>query len=320
VYYLATLFPAIRRLRIPYTRDQFMLLMLALNEILLGLETLLAHLTSGTITAREWIPIIFGPVAGVLLLLAGFLALRRRTLATILASGVFLASAVVGLLGAYFHLMFAILPSALPGEQVSVSLLIWAPPILGPLTFALVGLLGISSAWMEDPLDSGVLLLPGSRRLHLPYSKTRAYFFIVGMGALATVISSVLDHARTNFSNPWLWLPTSIGIFATVVAVVLGATEKPSRSDLITYFGAMLLMILVGMLGSGLHVLQNLTTQAQVVDERFLRGAPVLAPLLFSDIGSIGLLVLLDPAERLVPPEETGTSEHLSNGTVGILS
>lgn len=313
MYYLATLFPAIRRLRIPYTRDQFMLLMLALNEILLGLETLLAHLTSGTITSREWIPIIFGPTSGVLLLLAGFLALRRRMLATILATGVFLASTVVGLLGAYFHVMFAIWPFAAPGEQVSVSLLIWAPPILGPLTFALVGLLGISSAWMEDPSDSGILLLPGKRRLRLPYNKTRAYFFIVGMGALATVISSVLDHARTNFSNPWLWLPTSIGVFGTVVAVVLGATSKPSRSDLFTYFGAMVLMILVGMLGSGLHVLQNLTAQGLVVDERFLRGAPVLAPLLFSDIGMIGLLALLNPEEQIALPEESGAMEMVLN-------
>ena len=64
-------------------------------------------------------------------------------------------------------------------------------------------------------------------------------------------------------------------------------------------------MILVGMLGSGLHVLQNLTAQGQVVDERFLRGAPVLAPLLFSDIGSIGLLALLDPQERIADPQDT---------------
>ena len=305
MYYLATLFPAIRRIRIPYTRDQMMMLMAAVNEILLGLETLLAHLTSGTITTREWIPIIFGPASGLLLLLAGLLALRKRMLATILATLVFLASIAVGLLGAYFHLMFAILPNALPGEQVSISLLIWAPPILGPLTFALVGLLGISSAWMEDPPDSGDLLLPGRRLLRLPYSKTRAYFFIVSMGALATVISSVLDHARTNFSNPWLWLPTSIGVFGTVVALVLGATEKPTRIDLFTYFGAMILMILVGMLGSGLHVLQNLPAQGQVVDERFLRGAPVLAPLLFSDIGSIGLLALLDPQERIADPQDS---------------
>jgi hypothetical protein len=298
MYHLATIFPAVRRTRNPFTRDQWMLLMAATNEILLGLETYLAHMISGTIVPYEWIPIIFGPMAGVLLLLAGLLALRRRVLATLIATPVFVASIVVGLLGAYFHLMRAILPYAVPGQQVSVPLFVWAPPILGPLTFAMVGLLGISSAWIEDPADSGTLVTIGDRRLKLPYSKTRAYFFIVGMGALATVISSVLDHARTDFSNSWLWLPTAVGVFATVIAVALGSYERPSRGDISTYFVAMLLMILVGMLGSGLHVAQNLTSQGVIVDERFIRGAPILAPLLFSDIGTIGLLVLLDPREK----------------------
>jgi len=300
MYHLATMFPVARRIRNPFTRDQWMLLMAATNELLLGLETYLAHLISGTIVPYEWIPIIFGPVAGVLLLLAGLLALRRRALATLIATPVFIASIVVGLLGAYFHLMRAILPYAVPGQQVSVPLFVWAPPILGPMTFALVGLLGMSSAWIEDPADSGILVLIGGRRLKLPYSKTRAYFFIVGMGALATVISSVLDHARTNFSNTWLWLPTAVGVFATVIAVALGSYERPSRGDLYAYFAAMLFMVLVGMLGSGLHVAQNLTSQGVIVDERFIRGAPVLAPLLFSDIGTIGLLVLLDPSEKPV--------------------
>lgn len=298
MYYLATIFPVVRRIRNPFTRDQWMLLMAATNEILLGLETYLAHLTSGTIVPYEWIPIIFGPVAGVLLLSAGLLALRRRALATYIATPVFLTSIVVGLLGAYFHLMRAILPFAAPGEQVSVPLFVWAPPILGPLTFALVGLLGISSAWIEDPADSGTLVLFANKRLRLPYSKTRAYFFIVGMGALATVISSVLDHARTDFTNTWLWLPTAAGIFATVVAVSLGTFKQPSRGDLFTYFAAMLLMVLVGMIGSGLHVVHDLTAQNVIVNERFIRGAPVLAPLLFSDIGTIGLLVLFDPGEK----------------------
>ena len=298
MYHLATMFPVARRIRNPLTRDQWMLLMAATNELLLGLETYLAHLISGTIVPYEWIPIIFGPVAGVLLLLAGLLALRKRSLATLIATPVFTASIVVGLLGAYFHLMRAILPYATPGQQVSVPLFVWAPPILGPLTFALVGLLGISSAWIEDPPDSGTLVLIADRRLKLPYSKTRAYFFIVGMGALATVISSVLDHARTNFSNPWLWLPTAVGVFATVVAVALGSYQRPSRGDQVTYFAAMILMVLVGMTGSVLHVAQNLTTQGVIVDERFIRGAPVLAPLLFSDIGTIGLLVLLDSSEK----------------------
>ena len=293
--HLATLLPGARHIRIPLARDQAMLLMAAMNEIMLGVETYLAHLISGTIVPYEWIPIIFGPIAGLLLLAAGLLALRRRLLATILANLVFLSSIVVGLLGAYFHLVRAILPYAAAGQQVSVPLLVWAPPILGPLTFALVGLLGISSAWIEEPTDSGRLNIYGSQYIQLPYSKTRAYFFIVGMGSLATVISSVLDHARTNFSNPWLWAPTAVGVFATVVAVLLGAIEKPSRGDLWTYLAAMLLMILVGVLGSALHINQNLTSQGTIVNERFLRGAPFLAPLLFADIGAIGLVMLLNP-------------------------
>src|SRR4030043_86106 len=104
MYHLATVFPIIKRLRIPITRDQAMLLMLALNELLLGVETYLAHYISGTIKPYEWIPIIFGPVAGGMLLLAGLLALKKRSLAAIIASLIYLSSIGVGLLGAYFHL------------------------------------------------------------------------------------------------------------------------------------------------------------------------------------------------------------------------
>lgn len=297
MYHLATVFPAARRVRIPVSRDQAMLLMMALNELLLGLETYLAHLISGTIVPYEYIPILFGPAAGVLLLLAGLLSWRNRNAAMIFATVIFLASIVVGVLGAYFHLIRALLPNAPGGYVFSVPLLVWAPPLLGPMTFALVGLVGISTVWIEDPPDSGTLRLIAGRRLALPYSKTRALFFMVSMASLATVISSVLDHARTDFSNPWLWLPTAIGVFAVVVSAVLGTSDAPTRSDLVVYTGAMLLMIAAGVLGVILHIDRNLTTQNVIVFERFLRGAPFLAPMLFSDIGTIGLLVLLDPKE-----------------------
>jgi hypothetical protein len=275
-----------------------MLLMAAINLIFLGIDIYLAHSISGTIVPNEWIPIIFGPLAGALLLLAGLLATRQRPLATVIANIVFLCSIAVGLLGAYFHLVRAALPTAPAGQQVTVNLLVWAPPILGPLTFSLVGVLGISAAWLEDPPDSGRLALLAGRYVHLPLSKTRAYFFWVGLGTLATVISSVLDHARTNFENPWLWVPTAIGVFGTVVAITLGAIESPTRADLITYLAAMLLLILVGVVGALLHVNANLTASGIVVTERFIRGAPFLAPLLFSNMGVLGLITLLDPTEK----------------------
>jgi hypothetical protein len=301
MYHMATVLPVIRRVRIPITRDQAMLLMLALNELLLGVETYLAHSISGTIRPYEWIPIIFGPVAGILLFLAGLLALRRRSMAASLASLIYLASIVVGLMGAYFHLVRAILPNAPLGERLSVPLFVWAPPILGPLTFALVGTMGMIAVWLEESPDSGWLTLLLGRKFQLPFSKTSAFFLMVALGILATVISSVLDHARTSFENPWLWLPTGIGIFATVVGVVLGASQRPSRIDLSTYVAAMLLLVLVGMLGVFLHIQRNLVMENAVVVERFLRGAPFLAPMLFADMGALGLVILLDPQEKTKP-------------------
>lgn len=305
MYHLETLFPAVRRFRIPLSRDQLMLIMLALNELLLGLETYIAHLVSGTIVPYEWIPILFGPTAAALLVIAGLIAQRQRGTANVIATIVYLTSIAVGLLGAYFHLIRAMRPYALPGERLSVPLLVWAPPILGPLTFSLVGLLGISSVWIEDPPDSGILRLLRGKRIHLPLSETRALYLLVSQACLATVISSVLDHARTDFSNPWLWIPTSVGIFATVVAVILGFLDHPSRGELFTYFAAMSLMLVVGVIGFYLHISEDLTSKGTLLAERFIRGAPPLAPLLFTNIGAIGLIVLFDPDELKYTKEET---------------
>jgi hypothetical protein len=297
MYYLATILPAVRRLKILLSRDQIMLLLVAFNEFMLAVEIYLAHSISGTIVPYEWIPIIFGPIAGVLLVLAGLVALRDRPLAMWISIPTFLASIAVGLLGAYFHISRAVLAGAPVGQQVGISLTIWAPPVLAPLTFALVGVLGLSAIWVEQPVDSGILFFFDGRRMQLPYSKTRGYFFWVSMAMLATLISSVLDHARTNFSNPWLWVPTAAGILGVVVSLGIGFLEKPGHGDIWVFFVAMLLIILVALIGLVLHVLNNLTADNSIVGERFLRGAPILAPLLFADIASLGLVVLFDPDE-----------------------
>jgi hypothetical protein len=295
MYHAATIAPPIQRIKIPFSRDQIMLLMAAINEIFLGVDIYLAHSVSGTIRGNEWIPIIFGPIAGVLLLVAGVIALKRRPLATAFATLVLLSSTAVGLLGMYFHLHRALLPAAPPGERFTVRLLVWGPPFLGPLMFCLVGLWGISAAWVEDPPDSGRLRLLFGWRLQMPVSKTRAYFLMFGLGTLITTISSVLDHARTGFHNDYLWIPTTVGVFATFIGLALGFIERPARSDLVIYTLTMGLLILTGLIGAVLHVENDLTPARLFVAERFIRGAPFLAPLLFANMGALGLIVLLDP-------------------------
>jgi len=298
MYYLAEVFPKLREIKLPFTRDQFILLMAAVNEIFLGLDIYLAHSISGTIVPREWIPIIFGPTAGVLLLLAGAIAIKNRPIAVVLANIVLISSIVVGLLGAYFHLVRGILPSAPLTQKVTIDLLVWAPPVIGPLMFSLVGWMGISAAWIEDPADSGQLVLFRGRKLPLPISKTRAYLVMICLGILATLISSVLDHARTDFRNPWLWLPTAVGVFSAVVAFALAAYDEIRKQDVVVYVIAMGLLIAVGLIGLVLHILLNLTSEGLVIQERFIRGAPFLAPTLYANMGLLGLLVLLDPTEQ----------------------
>jgi len=298
MYHLASLFPRVREIRLPLSRDQLFLLMAAINQIFIGIDIYLAHSISGGVKPNEWIPIIFGVIAGFLLLVAGLIALRNRPFATVLANLVFIASIIIGVIGAYFHLNRTLLLDAgLTGSE-AVSALIWAPPVIGPMFFILISVLGISAAWVESPTDSGKLKLLGDRTIQMPYSKTRAYFFIVAIFILATLMSSVLDHARFQFEAPSVWLPVATGLFGVTTCVFLGIIEKPNPADIMAHTVAMILLILVGVIGFVLHTESSLTPSGAIIIERFLRGSPLLAPLLFANVGLMGLLVLLDPAEE----------------------
>jgi hypothetical protein len=63
------------------------------------------------------------------------------------------------------------------------------------------------------------------------------------------------------------------------------------------YVLTMVSLILVGVIGLVLHVQDDLTSRGLFVAERFIRGAPFLAPLLFANMGALGLIALLDPVE-----------------------
>ncbi|MBZ0302274.1 MAG: hypothetical protein K8J31_21175, partial [Anaerolineae bacterium] len=208
---------------------------------------------------------------------------------------------LVGILGTYFHLVRAgIIGTVAQGRTVDA--LIWAPPFLGPSFMILTGALGISAAWIEHPTNSGRLRLLGSAHVQMPYNKTRAYFLIVAMFNLGTTISSVMDHARLNFDNPYVWLPTVSGLFAVVAAVALGFITKPTRTDLVTYATATGMQVVIGLIGGLLHLNSTLLSQPAIVVERFIRGSPLLAPFLIAFVGFLGLIVLLDPAEEAESP------------------
>ena len=86
------------------------------------------------------------------------------------------------------------------------------------------------------------------------------------------------------------------GAIATVV-INVAISKTWSRGDELVYFWTMIGAVLVGILGFGFHLSADLAGTGQMSLERILAFAPVFAPLLFSDLGALGLLVVAQPQE-----------------------
>ena len=278
---IAILFPGLRRIRwdrqwYAIGRDEAYLLFIVLNELLLGVETTLAHISNGTLRPYEWVPILGSPVMG-LGLIAAFVGRRRGWRGAVpLALAMLSCSIVVGVLGTYLHLSQSLRPFAPSGQRVTLALVIWGLPSLAPPSFALVGLLGFVS----------LTRLEEAKKSHL-------YYLLSSVGVAIATVSSVFDHIRTGFTNPWLWVPTIAGTFGLIAAFTVGVIRRRGRADLTTFAVAMAAQLIVGPLGSLLHLTHDLGVGGTVVVERLLRNAPVLAPLVFANMGLMGLLALL---------------------------
>lgn len=83
-----------------------------------------------------------------------------------------------------------------------------------------------------------------------------------------------------------------------MIAFGVGVENRPSQGALEIFAATMVLSMLVGLIGFILHIDHNLTAQGAFLGERFLNGAPSLAPVLYDDIGLLGLIARLDPREQ----------------------
>ena len=288
--------PGIGEFKLPLDRNDLLLIFVAFNQIALGLESYLAHLISGGIKPLESVPVVFGPAAGILLLGVMYLrmAKQKATLSSLLIIGVAAASVVVGVVGSAFHWDRALTPGVLPGDRVQWDWLIFAPPALAPLSFAGIGLMTIIAALRDTKPETGKLELPGVLSFRTPFTQTQQLLWLVALGLLAATISAFLDHGRTEFENIFVWTPVILGLLGTVITVLLAVYEKPTRGDYFTFFWVMMLMIGVGVLGLGLHVNTNLAEgSGKIVFDRFIHGAPILAPLLFSNMGLLGIITMI---------------------------
>lgn len=305
----ATRIPGIGEIKLPFSRNDLLLILVAFNEIMIGVESYLAHLISGGIKPAEAIPVFFGPIAGLTLLAALYLRLGRNLITTssLIIIGVAALSITVGILGSAFHWERDLAPADLPGARLRWDWLIYGPPALAPLAFAGIGVMAIVASLEDTKPETGRLRIPGLITLRTPLKQTQQLLWLVALGMLAATVSSFMDHGRTDFENVFVWIPVVTGVFATIVTLLMAIYPERTSSDYLIFFWTMIMMIIVGVLGSGLHINADLAEgSGDIVTDRLIRGAPPMAPLLFANMAMLGLITMIG-AESTDEPDQPPT-------------
>ncbi|QDU93257.1 hypothetical protein [Lignipirellula cremea] len=249
----------------------------ALNLAFLSFDVYLAHSANAFAHPAEWIPIPFGVTA---------LALATGVVRDIRGPGAWWGGAIVGLLsilvglaGMFLHL------DAVFFETLTLKSLVFTAPFSAPLAYVGVGLLLWLNRMETGSADWG-----------------RWVLMLAWGGFLGNFALSALDHAQNGFFHPTEWI--SVFAAAAAVGVLLMVVLLPrDRILLASCAGVLLLEAGVGVLGAGLHLIADLEGASDSLWDNLVYGAPVFAPLLFTNLAllaAIGLWDLFAP-ETAVP-------------------
>ena len=276
------------RVRLPIARQRLLLLLVGVNFLFTGVDVALAHAVNAFHPAYEIVPLLYAPLAAISSVLAAVVPRPGKWLGIAHVS-LMLAGVAVGVLGTAFHAQQALNPLG----GLTWIWLTFASPILAPLAFAGISLVGLYAIAQEVPGSPGDLDVPGFGRFHAPISLNRHFLWLVGLGFAASAVTSIVDHGQYGYSLYKL-IPIAYGLFATTVVLSLAIRHEWSRGDELTYVWTMAAASVVGLLGFAFHLSADLAETGGISLERVLVFAPVLAPLLFCDLGMLGLIVVAE--------------------------
>lgn len=274
------------KLKLPMEKNRLLLMLVGVNFLFTGLDVILAHMVNDFRPIYEWIPVVYFPFAT---LTSFVLALKSKTNKVLALSHIFIMiiGVIVGVLGTAFHANEALNPLG----QLTWIWLTFASPVMAPLAFAGIALVGLYAALEEVKEQPGMLKVPGVGIFKAPISRDKHFLWLVGFGFAASAITSIIDHGQYGYSIYKL-IPIVYGLFATGVVLTLAISKEWTTADELTYFWTMIMGIVVGVLGFGFHLSGDLGGTGQISLERILVFAPILAPLLYADLGILGLIVV----------------------------
>ncbi len=292
-------------LHLPMEKNRLVLIFVGINLMFTGIDVALAHSINDYVPVYEWIPIIFFPFGAMSCLMVAFQQTPKKSIMLIHII-LMILGILVGIIGTAFH-MNAVLN---PAGYLTWSWVVFGSPILAPLAFAGISLLGLYGITTETEEQPGMLNIKGLGTFKAPISRDRHFIWLVGLGFGASALTSIIDHAQYGYTFYKL-IAIVYGLFATSVVVYLAVAKEWTHGDELVYFWTMIAAVVVGVLGFGFHLSADLAGTGVFSMERILAFAPILAPLLYSDLGLLGLLVVAEPRERILPVKTEALTDKI---------
>jgi hypothetical protein len=273
-------------LELPMERNRLLMLFVGINLMFTGIDVALAHSINQYIPVYEWIPIVYFPFGALSCIYLAFKSQPGKW-SSITHILLMLLGVLVGIIGTAFHANAVLNPAG----YLTWSWVVFGSPILAPLAFSGISLLGLYAITYEVDNQPGKLEIKGIGIFKAPISRDRHFLWLVALGFAASTLTSIIDHAQYGYTFYKL-IAIIFGLFASSVIISLCVSKSWSKGDELVYFWTMITAIVVGTLGFGFHLSADLAGTGALSLERILAFAPVLAPLLFSDLGLLGLLVV----------------------------
>jgi hypothetical protein len=236
----------------------------------------LAHGSNHFRNVAEYIPLLFSPIASLLLLVALLLRVRFKwqSIWKLFGYAVGWISIAVGAAGVIYHL-----DSHFFFEHTLRSLT-YTAPFAAPLAYMGLGCLTVMNR-----------MIPHQTREWSQW----VLFFAAG-GFAGNFVLSLADHATNAFFHWTEWIPVvSSALAVGFLLALLVSTTPPSFRRLCNL--VLLLQVLVGILGFVLHFWADVHGPAGRLIDNVLSGAPLFAPLLLPNLSLLAWIALLAQPE-----------------------
>ena len=244
------------------------------NFVFLILDIYVAHSVNRFRHWGEWIP--FGFSIGAALLLTASLRAKHKDQQSVFfhwaGQALGYGSIAVGVAGLIFH------QESQGVSQWRIASLVYTAPFVAPLAYSGIGFL--------------LLLNRMVPRAEPEWAQWIVFLALAGFAG--NFVLTLCDHAQNGFFHPTEWVPV-VGS-ALAVGFLATALFERSRGFLHWCLAVLAIQAIIGFWGFVLHLIAGVNGVSSSLYENFIHGAPVLAPMLFTNLfllGAIGIWDLL---------------------------